>query len=521
MLKIVNSLIVITLISTLAACGGGSSGGASEAASSSNPSAPPEPIELLASTPILLPDLKPKYDRLCGRDTNARNVAVVDVNKDGRVDLIINLWCLQPKFGVSLPTDAPVPNGLVALIQNSQGIFEDKTSDVFGVDLPSIGGIGIEFVVNDFNGDGVKDIVYAVNREDGRLPDSNENQHSPTVALLSDGVGGYRISEVTAAEYGYKITLKENNLGQFDLVLTPFGAPSVFSYSNGWKKLQGFDWISNIGITFFRATSPGLGSRISVVPSLVPRTGVELYSLGTSGWNRTGSYLFPEPTLVQMKSYTGAIGLVPLFTVDGKDFVTPSIMDTCELSRSKDSASEALALYAANEVVGGYKGQLLDDSDNKTLKGTYNLLLFTVNQGTALTKIELPIKNQIDSGVIWKIECSDITKDGLSDIQYLRPMGGPPSGGDVTYPAIFVNDGSGKYSQVDTKWFPRPGNGLVHLFEDLNGDGIRDLLYYPLTGYQGDEFNSGSVKDGHPITNTRVRYFLYLGRRNLKSSDVM
>lgn len=86
-------------------------------------------------------------------------------------------------------------------------------------------------------------------------------------------------------------------------------------------------------------------------------------------------------------------------------------------------------------------------------------------------------------------------------------------------PLIFINDGKGQFNRIDEKWFPLPGNGVQHVYEDFNNDGIKDLLYFPRTGYTGDEFNGGSVKDGHPITDSRVSYFLYLGKRKLKSAD--
>jgi len=517
------SLMVSSII--LTACGGG--GDNSPAPSASNPpattqSAPVEPTELFAAAPILLPDLKAKYDRVCGRDTNVQNAIVVDINKDNRMDLIFNLWCLQKNRGAVVDQNAPVPNGLIALVQDSNGKFVDKTLEVFGNDLPSIGGIGIDHVANDFNNDGVKDIVFAVNREDGRLPDSRALNHkSNVVALMSDGVGGYKITYISQPEYGYRVVLKENTLGKYDLITLPFEQPNAYTYNNGWNKLSGYDWISNTSTTFFGSMSPGLGSSIAIVPSGHPRTGLALYTGTNHSWNKIGEYRFPEPLLVYMKSWTGATGLVPMFTIDGKDYVTPSISDTCELKRKQNSSSDALAIFSASEIVGGYKGQTLDESDTNVLKSVHKLLLFDINNGNTLTKIDLDVSNEVTTGSIWKVECPDVNNDGLSDILYYQPMGGPPDNSNTTYPAMLVNNGEGKYNRIANKWFPRPGNGVSYVYEDLNNDNIKDLLYFPLTGYNGHDTDHGALQYGHPIKENSVTYHVYFGKRKIKSTDMM
>lgn len=523
-----NKLSVSAAVSSiiLTACGGGGGGTETKSTASSAPVPATvqqaEPVELVESTPIFLPDLKAKYDRLCGRKTNVQNAIVVDINKDGKMDLVFNLWCMRPDSERGKPFDGDVPNMLVALIQDSNGNFSDRTLEVFGTDYPSIGGIGIDHALHDWNNDGVKDIIFAVNREDGRLPDNRaENHKASTVVLMSDGVGRYRISNLTNPEYGYRVVLRENTLGGQDPVLIPFEAPSSYTYNNGWTKLNSYSWVSNTATTFFGAVSPGMGSSIAIVPSGWPRTGVALWSGTNHSWTKMGEYKFPEPTMVYMKSWTGGTGLVPMFSMDGKDFVTPSITDTCELKRTTNGPKEALAVFHANEVVGGYKGQPLDENDTKAFKVLYKTMLFDVNNGSALIKTDLPIKNEVDHGALWKTECYDINNDGLTDIMYHQPQGGPPNGGEVFYPAIMLNDGTGKYNRVATKWFPRPGNGTSFVYEDINGDGIRDLLYFPLSGYEGDDTDYGVLKYGHPIQSNSVRYHLHIGKRKVKVSDMM
>jgi hypothetical protein len=131
------------------------------------------------------------------------------------------------------------------------------------------------------------------------------------------------------------------------------------------------------------------------------------------------------------------------------------------------------------------------------------------------------VSNEVTTGPLWKVECPDVNEDGLSDISYYQPMGGPPDNSNTIYPAMLVNNSEGKYNRVATKWFPRPGNGVSYVYEDLNNDNIKDLLYFPLTGYNGHDTDNGALLHGHPIKQNSVTYQVYLGKRKIKSSDMM
>ena len=515
------SVMVSSIV--LSACGGGGGGDSTKSTISSTPATTAqvtEPTELFASTPIFLPDVKSRYDQLCGRRANVQNAIPVDINKDGKMDIVFNLACLQPQFGVAFSGD--VPNMLIALVQDKDGNFVDKTTEVFGTEKPNIGGIGIFSVVSDFNNDGIKDIVYAVNREDGRLVDSTEirNHRSSAVALISNGTG-YNIVKINEPEYGYSVALKENIYGKNDVVLLPFSTSSAYTYDNGWKKLPGYDWVSNTSTVFFKAISPGLGSTIAVTPSPHPRTGVELWKGYGNNWSKVHEYKYAEPELVMMKSWTGNTGLVPLIKLDGQDYIGPSMAGVCEIKKTKNSESEALMLFAANIVIGGYKGQTLVEGDKNTMKGVHKLISFSVNSGGAITKTDLKIQNEREPSAFYRLNCLDVNGDGVDDITYHEPQGGPPSGGTVIYPTIYLNDGNGSFNRVSDKWFPRPPNGSSYVYEDFNGDGIKDLLYFPLTGYEGSDNDHGSLPHGHLIQSNSVKYHLYLGKRKLKSSDLM
>ena len=127
----------LLIVATLVGCGGGST-------------PPHQPVALTAfvSNPDLLPDLTVKYNKICGSAANMQNAIPVDLNNDGRKDILLPLWCFI-KAGQS--QTGPVTNLLIALIQNADGTFSDKTEEVFGTEYPSLDGKNQNWAIADFN----------------------------------------------------------------------------------------------------------------------------------------------------------------------------------------------------------------------------------------------------------------------------------------------------------------------------------------------------------------------------------
>jgi len=82
--------------------------------------------------PNAFPDLRSYFDQTSG---HALSIVVVpaDLNKDGLKDLVFHLWHFRTAAESStIPGSAPVPNRLVALINQGAGRFLDKTAELFG-----------------------------------------------------------------------------------------------------------------------------------------------------------------------------------------------------------------------------------------------------------------------------------------------------------------------------------------------------------------------------------------------------
>jgi hypothetical protein len=500
--------LVISSVALLSACGGGGGSGASPVQEVPVVPVVPvvvAPVALFATTPQLLPDLKAKYDALCGTQVSVQNAIPANLtgHTDGKKDLLFNLWCGQTTIGTT--TNGPVPNGVIALIQQSDGSFIDGTRTLFGVDTVNLGGVGIDSVVYDFNNDGYDDIVFAVNKEDGRSePQNGTSNNVQKVFITSSSNGAYTVSYLGSLSHNYRISLVDNELGNKDIVTTPIGyggTVEAWRYTTAWTQLSGYGWLaSSSGNTFFKRKNTGEKSQIAVIPSPWPALGLDLYSRTSStDWTSASSWTFSNVQLVPWLSWQKSTGTVKLLTIGGKDYIGATIEMGCELKRKPSEDPISLIMMSAQELQGGYHGGVIDESGG-LLSSSVKLVGLSVTGGT-LTNVNISITNEIEKVSPLKMECGDLNGDGSDDILVM------PWGANAV-PIVYLNDGSGNFSLVDTSKLPLPSTSFQDasmIYVDITGDGIRDLLYWPLTALSGNP--------------SKVQYQIFKGLRAANATD--
>lgn len=460
-------------------------------------------INLLATKPQLLPDLRAKYNALCGNDVSVQNALVANLkgHKDGKKDLVFNLWCGQNPVGSI--TTAPTVNGLIALTQQPDGSFLDETKKLFGAELIDLIGVANRAVVYDFNNDGYDDIVLAVTGEDGRaLPVGDTSSNRQNVFITSSSNGTYRVERLGKYSYNHQIQLKDNQFGGKDVVTENIGyggGRSAWRYLNGWTEISGYDWLNFVAV-FFDRRSPATGAPAAITQSTT-LGGLDLFtSDGYDNWIKRSTWSFPNVTTVPMKGWNGDMGSATIMNIDGKDYVSVVFELGCQLKKSPSDDPIAIMALNTNEIIGGYQGGTVIESDGK-LKPVTKLMGFSPASNT-LKNIPLTINNEMQYSRFFAISCEDVNNDGYQDITVM------PWGSDVI-PFIYLNDKSGRFNLIEPRLFPKSSSTFQDnsmLYVDLDGDGIKDLLYWPLT----------RLKD-NPTT---VQYEIYKGIRHLDSNDI-
>jgi len=156
---------------------------------------------------------------------------------------------------------------------------------------------------------------------------------------------------------------------------------------------------------------------------------------------------------------------------EGKDYLDMGfVYDGCSIRMTPTSIPIGLRSFLGDEIIGGYFGQT-------TLNANYRpptLKIFP----TEVVNDKLVVKSSIITEKLtsnyYRMKCRDLNNDGYDDI--MIELGG---GGALYY----FNDKKGSFKS------PKPGiipeysfNGFSPsvLYEDLDGDGILDILYYPI-----------------------------------------
>lgn len=458
-----------------------------------------------ASEARTLPDLEPFYQATCGASGIGRSLQHVipsDLDRDGRVELLLTIWCSPVTSSADF--SGPTPSRLYVFRQDAVGNFTERTSDFFATTPVDLGGVGEYYVADDFNKDGYTDFIYAMNREDGRrINDPPLTQRVYSVALMSLGAGRYEAVQWGNLAWHGQMMLVDNARGGKDVVETAFtGGPQGWSWDGRWLSVPGYDWVGTGGALFFSRGAPGEASQ-KAVSSLLDskRVGVEARVRSGDQWNSVGDFSYAAFT--GQKICCGHTSPVPatMTRIDEKDYIDPSFGFFCELKRTPTSEPEAIINFNAQEIIGGYKGQVIVYFETP-LRGTDKLFSFSVTAGNTLRRNELIVRNEKTENLEGnRMACDDLNADGYQDILIYASK-------RDKLPVIYLNDGTGAFDRIKESVLPSPLGtmGLQnYILEDVDGDGIRDLVYFPIVGDQGQEL--------------RVR--IHKGLRQMKRSDVM
>ena len=491
--------LLLLLSVVIAGCGGGGGSGSSNTTPSSASIAAQGALiapntSLFSNTPILLPDLKAKYDTLCGSDVNVQTAIPIDLNNDGKLDLVFDLWCNHKPVGEYYV--GPVPNTLVAFIQTSPGVFQDKTKDIFGSDVVDIGGKNYGYVVTDLNGDGYDDMIMSCDREDGRTTNDysfSSNMNCQTVSFISDGRGKYNKVPFGNTLWGDDIKLIKDKNGNKQIILLPAdSSPEAWTFNGQWNRVSGYEWLQKNPV-FIQSTDSNAPT--TIINKYSNGQKLEIWNSLNDVWSKLLDYFYLAPTSILLTNSSMNTTNTAIFRVDNTDYIDyGGLYEGCALKRTKDGPTEVLYSFVGGIIQGGYTGQTLTDTWKPPVVKLMSLGVTTQNSNISPVTLNT---DQIDSN-FYHMTCMDLNNDGMDDV-LIRTTGTP---------LIYVNNGQGKFGKLNSNIIPKAPKGAAHIYMDIDGDGISDLLYFPI-----DRWQFGSY--------SKIQFLLYKGNRAIKQDDLI
>jgi len=462
----------------------------------------------------LLPDVLPTFKKLCDPDnrglanetivTSTAVIANLAGHNDGRRDIVVGVWC-QPPIGTTV--NELTKSGLIVLVQRDDGSFFDATRQMFGVDILDVGG-GVPWraLGRDLNGDGYDEIFFAITGEDGRsLPEGFTGYNRQNLSLTSDVTGRYRHELLGWPSYNVSAKFVRSTTGSFDILTDTIGyggkRQAFRLVDDLWRTVDDYDGAPSFESVFF--SSVGAGRRVDSAIGLAGSTDkLAYYALKAGGgWMELDRRTLGSLQKAPLATWNGDAGLLDILRIDGSDYGFIQFGDNCQIGARNDRSGYSLFAAAAQKIVGGYTpGRLLTESDPKDFSWNLLMLAYEIVDGK-LTPKSIKFRNFVVDQNFYTIACEDITEDNRDDIVISNWLKGQK-------PTIYLATADDEFSLVDPAVLPHHSvdfNGSITLYQDIDGDQVRDLVYIA----------------GGPVNGaTSLRYQVLKGLRKLSDQDL-
>jgi hypothetical protein len=475
--------------------------------------------------PIVINDPK-LYPQVCNTSYSEAQPSIqfaipVDINNDGWEDFMVHQWCdlYRDKFGDVIQN--PTPDLIVVHLSNGDGTYRDGNQEVFGEDIPSLGGASRKYDRGDLNGDGRDDFAFAMNWEDGRNGDPWEYSRASPAIILSKGETEYEVVKVGTPDWGHAVTIVEHDNGNVDALFAGFTGIGLQAYRyslEGWLDVKDEYPPENImsedGLNIIDIGTASWNTELKYQDNYIVATdqstnyserGLALWFRENNVWSKVDQELTPIEFFINQISWQGSEGPTAVYLVNGEYSIdyTPETMCFFEDKFDDSGNTTFLGLFATSfhkegrEIIEG------ETYNQNNFNSSQEVKVFQI-QDNKMVQIESPL-NIYDNQVFANfLDCRDLNNDGYTDFSrnvFSRSYGYETPRLRGGTPIININNSEGQMVEYENNQsYEMPGHELLMdaghgqgFPRDVNGDGIEDIVVYGET--MRNEFNNydGSI----------------------------
>ena len=396
-------------------------------------------------------------------------VSLIDLNLDGKKDIVAHVW--HANWNAGNDFYGPVPNKILIYLQDENRGFKLSNLEVFGEgDVDLSGSATRKQSIGDFNGDGYPDLAYAMNREDGRpavFPDT-PNWGALPIVLLSNGDGTYSVTQPGDKSLWYHgVTSVPNGFGYDDVLYRSElagGNALAYRYINGsWTSVAGYPRLD--------------GWEIQARKNIIFSTGtkaVELFNFENNSWSSISKIEFTESNEeILVQTWNGDMSTQKLITVLGKDRTATAFSESCIIN---DGSLYVTQMDSRLPPTDWRSYEYVVETE---MEKDAPFLIFEIRDGGLLQNSDLmPYQEQESLRHSYRFQCRDVNADGRDDIFVSTEADGSN--------LLYLQKPDLNFELQSELIFPAPmpfpNKGQVRsIFEDIDGDGLEDLMYYTNT----------------------------------------